>query len=50
MNKWKRSGKFFIGAKIVQISAECKEFYEDFLRNGNKLAQSKVLKFGVDQS
>lgn len=44
------SNKFIIGAKIVQISAECKEFYEDFLKNGNKLSQAKVLKFGVDQS
>ncbi len=44
------SGKFIIGAKIVQISDECKEFYEDFLRNGNKLTQAKVLNFGVDQS
>lgn len=44
------SGKFIIGAKIVQISDENKEFYEDFLQNGNKIAQAKVLKFGVDQS
>lgn len=43
------SGKFLIGAKIVQISDDSKEFYEDFLRNGSKLTQSKVLKFGVDQ-
>ena len=44
------SGKFLIGAQIVRISDESKDFYEDFLRNGNKLAQAKVLKFGVDQS
>lgn len=44
------SGKFIIGAKIVQISDECKEFYEDFLRNGSQPAQAKVLNFGVDRS
>ena len=44
------SGKFLIGAKIVQITLENKEFYEHFLRNGNKIAQAKVLKFGIDRS
>ncbi len=44
------TGKFLIGAQILQMSAQNKEFYEDFLRNGNKLAAAKVLKLGVDRS
>ncbi|MEO8072904.1 MAG: PilZ domain-containing protein [Acidobacteriota bacterium] len=44
------SGKFLIGAKILEMSDEHKEFYEHFLINGGKLTQGKVLKFGVDQS
>ncbi len=44
------TGKFLIGAKIFQISAENKEFYEDFLQNGNKIIKAKVLNFGVDRS
>ena len=42
-------GKFLIGAKIVEMTTESRDFYEDFLRNGNKRTQAKLLKLGVDQ-
>lgn len=44
------AGKFLIGAKIEQMPPEHQEFYENFLRNGNKITPAKVLKFGVGQS
>ncbi len=44
------SGKFLIGAKIVQMTAENREVYEDFLQNGSKKVPAKLLKLGVDRS
>ncbi len=43
------NGKFLIGAKIVQMTDENREFYHNFLINGNKALERKVLSFGVGQ-
>ena len=44
------ASKYLIGARITQISDEDKEIYEDFLKNGQKMLQSKVLRFETDKS
>lgn len=41
--------KYLIGAKILQITGENKDVYEEFLKNGNKLMKTKLLQLKTHQ-
>lgn len=43
-------GKYLVGASIIQMTEECREVYEHFLRFGNMKGNTGSLNFGIDQS
>jgi hypothetical protein len=44
-----RTASYLVGAKILQMTAENRELYQDFLRHGRK-RKAGSLKLGIDES